>query len=58
MKTPGIFCFGKEPSEGPSSDPYKILSSEGSEDVETTPPPGASLWLGVQGSEASQHFCR
>ena len=26
-------------------DPEEILSSEGSEDVETSPPCGASLWL-------------
>ena len=32
MKTVGVFCFGKEPSEGPSADPGAILSSEGSED--------------------------
>ena len=36
MKTVGVFCFGEEPSEGPSHDPEVILSSEGSEDV--------SLW--------------
>ena len=29
-------------------DPEEILSSEGSEDVETSPPCGASLWLGVE----------
>ena len=34
-KTVGVFCFGEEPSEGTSGDPEEILSSEGSEDVET-----------------------
>ena len=27
---------------------HEILSSEGSEDVETSPPCGTSLWLGVE----------
>ena len=40
MKTVGVFCFGEEPSDGPSGDPEEILSSEGSEDVETSPPCG------------------
>ena len=40
--------FAEEPSEGPSGDPEVILSSEGPEDVETCPPCGASLWLGVE----------
>ena len=44
----GIFCFGDEPSEYPSGDSEEILSSEGSEDVETSPPCDASLWLGVE----------
>ena len=48
MKTVGVFCFGEDPSEGPSGDPEEILSSEGSEDAETSPPCGASLWLGVE----------
>ena len=48
MKTVGVFCFGGEPHEVPSGDPEEILSSEGSEDVETCPPCGASLWLGVE----------
>ena len=48
MKTVGAFCFGEEPSGSPSGDPEEILSSEGSEDVETSPPCGASLWLGVE----------
>ena len=48
MKTVGAFCFGEEPSREPSSDPEEILSSEGSEDAETSPPCGASLWLGVE----------
>ena len=48
MKTVGVFSFSDEPSEGPIGDPEEILSSEGSEDVETSPPCGASLWLGVQ----------
>ena len=48
MKTVGVFCFGEEPSEVPIRDPEEILSSEGSEDVETSPPYGESLWLGVE----------
>ena len=38
MKTVGAFCFGEEPSGSPSGDPEKILSSDGSEDAETSPP--------------------
>ena len=48
MKTVGAFCFGEEPYGDPSGDPEEILSSEGSEDVETSPSCGASLWLGVE----------
>ena len=48
MKTVGAFCSGQEPSGDPSGDPEEILSSEGSEDAETSPPCGASLWLGVE----------
>ena len=48
MKTVGAFCSGEEPSGAPSGDPEEGLSSEGSEDVETSPPCGASLWLGVE----------
>ena len=48
MKTVGVFCFGEEPSEGPSGDLDESLSSQGSEDVETSPPCCASLWLGVE----------
>ena len=48
IKTVGPFYFGKEPSGDPSGDPGEILSSEGSEDVETSPPCGSSLWLGVE----------
>ena len=48
MKTVGVFCFVEEPSEGPSGDPEVVISSEGSEDIETSPPCGASLWLGVE----------
>ena len=48
MKTVGVFCFGEEPSECPSGDPEEILTSEVSDDVETSPPCGASLWLGVE----------
>ena len=50
MKTVGFFCFSEEPSDGPSGDPEQILSSEGSEDRETSPPCGASLWLRVEDS--------
>ena len=36
MKTSGAFCFGEEPFRDPSGDPEEILSSEGSEDAETS----------------------
>ena len=48
MKTVGAFCFGEEPYGSASGDQEEILSSEGSEDAETSPPCGASLWLGVE----------
>ena len=48
MKTVGAFCSGEEASGAPVGDPEEILSSKGSEDVETSPPCGASLWLGVE----------
>ena len=48
MKTVGFFIVGDEPSGAPSGDPDKILPSERAEDVETSPPCGASLWLGVE----------
>ena len=48
MKTVEAFCSGEEPSGDPSGDPEEILSSEGSEDAETSPPCGASLWLWVE----------
>ena len=48
LNTVAVFCFGDEPSEGTSGDPEVILSSEGPEDVETSPQCGASLWLGVE----------
>ena len=48
MKTVGAFFSGEIPSGSPSGDPEEILSSEGSEDVETSPPCGASLWLGIE----------
>ena len=47
-QTVGAFCFGDEPSGYPSADPEEILSSEGSEDAEPSPPCGASLWSGVE----------
>ena len=47
MKTIGAFCSGEEHSGTPSGDPEEILSSEGSEDAETSPPCGASLLLGA-----------
>ena len=43
MTTLGAFGFVGEPSGDPSGDPEEILSSEGSEDPETSPPCGASL---------------
>ena len=36
MKTVGAFCIGEEPYGAPSGDPEEILSSEGSEDAETS----------------------
>ena len=48
MRTVEVFCFIEEPSECTSGYPKVILSSEGSEDVETSPPCGVSLWLGVE----------
>ena len=48
MKTVGAFCSDEEPSGDPSGDPEEIFSSEESEDAETSPPCGASLWLGVE----------
>ena len=48
MMTVGAFPFGEEPSGSPIGDPEESLSSEGSEDAETSPPCGASLWLGVE----------
>ena len=48
VKTVGTFSFGGEPFGYPSGDPEESLSSEGSEDAETSPPCGASLWLGVE----------
>ena len=50
MKTVGVFCSGEDPSGDPSADPEEILCSEGSEDAETSPPHGTSLWLGVEDS--------
>ena len=48
METAGALYFSEEPSGYPIGDPEEILSSEGSEDAETSPPCGASLWLGVE----------
>ena len=48
MKTVGAFYFGEEPSGDPCGVPEESLSSEWSEDAETSPPCGASLWLGVE----------
>ena len=48
MKTAGAFYFVEGPSRDPGGVPEEILSSEGSEDAETSPPCGASLWLGVE----------
>ena len=48
MKTVGAFCSYEEPSEDTGGDPEEIIPSEGSEDAETSPPCGASLWLGVE----------
>ena len=43
MKTVAVFGSGGQPSGCPSGDPEEILSSEGPEDAETSPPCGASL---------------
>ena len=48
MKTVGVFCSDGEPYGAPSGDPEENLSSEESEEDETSPPCGASLWLGVE----------
>ena len=48
MKTVGAFGFGEEPSGDPSGVPEEIVSSEWSEDAETSPTFGTSLWLGVE----------
>ena len=48
MKTVEPFCSGEEPSGSPSGDPEETLSSEGSDDAETSPQCGASLWMGVE----------
>ena len=48
MKTVGAFCSGEKPSGDPSGDTEEIVSSEGSEDAETSPQCGTSLWLGVE----------
>ena len=47
-KTVGALRSGEEPYGAPSGDQEEILSSEGSEDAETSPPCGPSLWLGVE----------
>ena len=48
MKTVGAFWSSEEHYGYPSGDPEDILSSDGSEVTETSPPCGASLWLGVE----------
>ena len=48
MKTVGAFWLGKYPCGDPRGDPEEILSSDESEDAETSPPCGASLCLGVE----------
>ena len=48
LMTVGAFCAGEEPYGSPCGDAEEILSSEGSEDAETSPPCGVSLWLGVE----------
>ena len=48
MKTLGVFGFIEESSNHPNGDPEEISSSEWSEDIETSHPCGASLWLGVE----------
>ena len=48
MKTVGAFCYHEDPTGSPSGSPEEIVSSEGKEDAETSPPCGASLWLGME----------
>ena len=48
LKTVGAFWFVEQPSGDPTGYPEDIFSSEGSEDAETSPPCGASLWLVVE----------
>ena len=48
MKAVGAFCSSDEHSGAPSGDAEEVLSSEGSEDAETSPPCEASLWLEVE----------
>ena len=48
MKIVEAFWVGEYPSGSPSGDQEDVLSSEGSEDGETSHPCGASLWLGVE----------
>ena len=47
MRTIGTLWFGEEPSGVPSEDPDGFYF-QGSDDAETSPPCGASLWLGVE----------
>ena len=42
MNNVGAICFDEEPSGYPSGDPEEILSSEGSEDAETSTPCGVT----------------
>ena len=53
MKCRGLLFWGGI-FWAPSGDPEEILSSEGSEDAETSPPCGASLWLGVEDLQKGQ----
>ena len=57
MRTVGVFCFSEEPSEDTTGDPDIILSSEGSDNVEISPPCGASLWVGGDDFQGLTNFC-
>ena len=43
MRPAWAFWLGEEPSGTPSGDPEEILSSEESEDAETSPPSGDTI---------------
>ena len=58
METVGAFGFREEPSGDPSGDPEEIVSSEGSEDAETSPPCGPAYGWEWKTSWVILHFYR